>query len=129
MRGLIEAEPLEDPGRPRRGVMRFDVDEAGVDLGDALRIVRGFRLAHQRLALDVGGEHKVDKAFGAGGGLLVDAADACALGDHDRASLRRELAAENAEERRLAGAVAPDEPDMRARRQRGGRVVDQESLA
>ena len=35
----------------------------------------------------------------------------------------------NAEERGLAGAVAPDEPDMRARGQRSGGVVDQETLA
>ena len=63
------------------------------------------------------------------GRFLIDAADARALGDHDRAGLRPELATENAEERGLAGAVAPDEPDMRARRQRSGRVVDQETLA
>ena len=51
------------------------------------------------------------------------------MGDDDRAALGRKLAADKAEERGLAGAVAPDEPDMRARRQRGGRVVDQETLA
>ena len=129
LRGLVEAEPFEDPRRPRRGVMRFDVDEARVDVGDALGIVRGFRFRHQRLALDVGGEHEVDEAFGAGRGFLVDAADARALGDHDRAGLRPELAAENAKERGLAGAVPPDKADMRARGQRSGRVVDQETLA
>ena len=129
LRGFIEPEPFEDSSRPRRGVMRFDIDEARVDLGDALRIARDFRFRHQRLALDVGGEHEVDKAFGAGRSLLVDAADARALRDHDRAGLGRELATKNAEERGLTGAVAPDEPDMRARRQRGGRVVDQETLA
>ena len=100
-----------------------------MDLGDAFWIVRGFRLSHQRLALDVGGEHEVDKAFGAGRSLLVDAADACALRNHDRTSLGRELATENAEERGLTGAVSTDEPDMRAGRQRSGRVVDQETLA
>ena len=67
MRGLIEAEAFEDTRRPRRGIVRFNVDEARVDLGDALRIARGFRFGHQRLALDVGGKHKVDKAFAPAG--------------------------------------------------------------
>ena len=129
MRGLIEAEPFEDSRRPRRGVMRFDVDEARVDLGDALGFARGFRLSHQRLALDVGGEHEVDEAFRAGRRFLIDAADARAFGNDDRAALGRELAADEAEERRLTSAVAPDEPDMRARGQRRGSVVDQEALA
>ena len=89
LRGLVEAEPLEDPRRPRRGVMRFDVDEARVDLGDALPLARGLRFGHQRLALDVGGEHEVDQAFRAGRGFLLDAADARAFGDDHRAALGR----------------------------------------
>ena len=60
--------------------MRFDVDEPRVDLGDALRVARGLRFGHQRLALDVGGEHEVDQAFRAGRRFLLDAADARALG-------------------------------------------------
>ena len=69
------------------------------------------------------------EAFRAGRRFLLDAADARALGDDDRAALGRELAADQAEERGLAGAVAPDEPDMRARGQRRGGVVDQQALA
>ncbi|MEA2946474.1 MAG: hypothetical protein QOI40_1804, partial [Alphaproteobacteria bacterium] len=61
--------------------------------------------------------------------FLVDAADAHAFRNDDRATLRRELAANEAEERRLASAVAPDEPDMRARSQRSAGIVDQETLA
>ena len=44
-------------------------------------------------------------------------------------ALRRKFAADEPEERGLAGAVAPDEPDPRPARQRGGRVVDQQALA
>src|ERR1700722_11705904 len=109
--------------------MRFYVDETCVDLRDALGLARRFCFGHQRLALDVGGEHEPDEAFSAGRSLLLDAADPGAFGDNDRAALGRKLAADNPEQRGLAGAVAPHEPDMRARRQRSASVVDQQTLA
>ena len=62
----------------------------------------------------VGREHEVDEAFRAARRLLLDAADAQAFRDDDRAALRRKIAADEAEECGLAGAVAPDEPDMRS---------------
>ncbi len=62
----------------------------------------------------VGCEHEVDQALRAAWRLLLDAADAQAPGDGDRAALRRKVAANEPEERGLAGAVAPHEPDMRS---------------
>ena len=85
--------------------------------------------ARSDAALDVGREHEVDEAFRAARRFLLDAADAQALGNDDRAALRRKIAADEAEQRGLAGAVAPDEPDMRSRGQRRAGVVDQETLA
>ena len=82
--------------------------------------------ADQRVALDVGGEHEVDEAFRAGRRFLVDAADARAFRNDERAALWRELPANEAEERRLPAPLRADEPDMRARRQRRAGVVDQE---
>ena len=70
--------------------------------------------AMQRRALRVGREHEFDEAFRAARRFLLDAADARALGHDDRAALRRKLAADEAEERGLAGAVAPHEPDVRS---------------
>ena len=92
-------------------------------------IARDFRFGVQRLAFDVGREHEVDEAFRPSRRLLLDAADARALGRNDRAALRRKVAANEAEERRLAGAVAPHEPDPRARGQRRVGAVDQETFA
>src|SRR3984885_7613216 len=129
LRGFIEAEPFEDPRRPRRGVMRFNVDETRVNLGDAPWVACGLRFGGQRRALDVGGEHEVDEALPPGRRFLLDAADARAFWNDDRPALGRELAADEAEERCLTRAVAPDEPDMRARRQRSASVVDQKTLA
>ena len=97
MRRLVEAEPFEDPRRSRRRRMRLDVDEAGLDLGDARWFARGFRFGHERGALSIGREHEVDEAFPAGRGFLLDAADARAPRDKDRAAFGRELAADQAE--------------------------------
>ena len=63
------------------------------------------------------------------GRFLLDAADARALRRDDRAALRRKVAADEAEERGLAGPVAPHEPNTGSRRQRRAGVVDQEALA
>ena len=84
---------------------------------------------HQRVALDVGLEHEVDERLRSAGRFLLDAADAREFRDRDRAGLRLDLAADQPEQRRLAGAVAPDQPDARARRQRRGRRIDQQALA
>ena len=104
--------------------MRVDVDEPRLDLGDAFRIGRIFGFAEERGALGVGREHEVDQRLRAAGRLLLDAAEPRAFRNRDRAALRREFAANEAEERGLAGAVAPDEPHPRAARQRDGGVVD-----
>ena len=61
--------------------------------------------------------------------LLLDAAEAGALGRGDRAALGRKLAADQAKQGRLAGPVAPDEAHTRPARQRGGCAVDQQPFA
>ena len=114
LRRFVEAQPFENSRRPRRRRMRVDVDKASLDFSNALRVAGDFRLGVQRLAFNVGREHEVDEAFRPPRSLLLDAADARALGRDDPAALRREFAANEAEERRLSRAVAPDEPDPRA---------------
>ena len=80
LRRLVEAEPFQDSRRPRRRRMGVDIDEAGLDFSDALRVARASRFADQRLALGVGREHEVDEALSAARRFLLDAADARALG-------------------------------------------------
>ena len=80
-------------------------------------------------ALDVGVEHELDQRLRAAGRLLLDAADAGLLGDRDRAAFPADFAADQAEQRRLARAVAPDQADVRAGRQRRRRLVDQQAFA
>ena len=129
LRPFVEAEAGEDARGARRRCVGADVDEPGLDLGDAQRIVGAFGLFEQDAAFGVGVEHEVDQRLRAARRLLLDPADAGAPGQADRAALRAQLAADEAEQRRLAGAVAADQADMRAGRQRHGRSVDQQAFA
>ena len=126
---LVEAEAGEDARGARRRCVGVDVDEPGLDFGDAQRVVGAFGLFEQAAAFDVGVEHEVDQRLRAARRLLLDPADAGAAGKADRAALGRELAADQPKQRRFAGAVAADQADVRARRQRDGRPVDQQAFA
>ena len=94
--------------------MGVDVDEPGLDIGDAVRIVRGLGFAQQRVALEVGLQHDLDQAFRAVGRFLREAADAPARRNRDGAGFGRQFAADRVKQRRLADAVAADEADARA---------------
>ena len=59
----VEAEAGQDGGRARGRRMRADVGKPRLDLGDAMRIVRGFGLGQQLGALLVGGEHDRRSGF------------------------------------------------------------------
>ena len=107
--------------------MRVDVDEAGLDLRDAVRIGRALGFGEQRVALEVGLEHDGDQACGAVRGFLREAADAPARRQGHCAVLGRELAADHLEQGRLAGAIAPDQADARPGRDLHGTLVDQKA--
>ena len=79
LRRLVEAEAAEDPRGARRRSMGVDVDEPGLDVGDALGIARALGLGDQRRALGVGGEHEVDQRLRPARRLLLDAAEARVL--------------------------------------------------
>ena len=127
LRGVVEAQPRQDGARARRRGMGADVDEAGLDLGDAMRIGRGFGLDQQARALLVGFQHEVDQRAGAARRFLLDAAQPRAGWIIDRPVLGGELAGNHAEEGGLAGAVAAHEADAGIGRQGDGRLVEQQS--
>ncbi len=112
----VEAEAGENASRSRRGCMGADVRQAQVDVGDTMRVVGGLGFGEQSATLAVSRQHPVDQALIAAGGLLGDAADAGVAGHADGAVVGMELAADQLEQRRLAGAVAADEPDLVTRR-------------
>ena len=83
-------------------------------------VVRGLGLVEQGRALDVGGEHGLERGGGAGRRLLRDIADPGGARHLGAALVRLEQAGDDPHQGRLAGAVAPDQPDPAARRQRRG---------
>ena len=107
--------------------MGVDVDEAGLDLGDPVRIVGALGFPQQRIALDIGLEHDFDQTIGAVGRFLGQRADTPARRDRDRPALDRELAADRPEQRRLAGAVAADQTDARTGYDLRRALVDQQA--
>ena len=81
-------------------------------------------LVEQAGALGVGGEHPVEDAFLAARRLLRHVADARDARHGDRAHVGREVAGDDLQQRRLAGAVAADEADLVAGRNARGRPVE-----
>ncbi len=80
LRRFVEAEAARDSRRARRRGVGVDIDEAGLDFGDAQGIARLLGLGDEGGALAVGVEHEVDQRLGPAGRLLLDAADAGLLG-------------------------------------------------
>ena len=122
-----EAEARQDRRGTRRRGMRVDIGEAGLDVGDAMRIMRGLRFTQQGGALGVGGEHHLDQAVGTVRGLLRETADRPPRRQGDYAAFAREFASDGAEQCRLACAVTTDEANARTRRDLHVRVVDQKA--
>ena len=54
--------------------MGVDIGQPRVDIGDAVRVMRGFRLVQQGGALGVGGEDEVHELAVAAGRFLLDPA-------------------------------------------------------
>ena len=105
--------------------MRVDIDQPGLDLGDAVRIMRRLRLVQQRIALDIGLEHDLDQALRPVRRLLGKAADSPARRQRDGAALGRHVAADGGKQRRFADAVTADEADARAGHDLHRAAVDQ----
>src|SRR4051812_28042885 len=105
--------------------MRADVGEPRLNFRDGVRIVRGLRFGKQALALAVRLEHDLDQALRPVRRFLREASDAPARGHFDMALLGVMLARDDVEQSRLAGAVAADETDARARRNAHRRILDQ----
>ena len=118
-------EAAQDRRRARRRGVRVDVDQPGLDFRDPVRVVGGFGLTEQRVALQVGLEHDVDEAFRPVGGFLRQAADTPAGRQRDAAGFGRQVAADRMKQRRLADAVTADEADARAGHDLHRAAVDQ----
>ena len=120
-----KSKAAQDRGGAGRRRMRVDVDEPGLDIGDARRIVRGLGFGQQRVALQVGLQHDRDQALRAVGRFLRETADTPAGRDRDGTGFGRQLAANRMEQRRFADAIAADKTHARARHDLNRAVIDQ----
>ena len=123
--GVGKSEAREDRGGAGRGRVRAHVGEPGLDLGDAVGIVRGLRFGQQRAALAIGLEHDLEQAFRAVRRFLRQPPDAPARRQLDGAVLGRHVAGDHVEQRGLAGAVAADQADAGAGDDAGGGAFQQ----
>ena len=98
--------------------MGVDLGQAVVDLADTLGRRVAFGLVEQPGTFDIGGKHRIQQAVLAARRLLRDRGDGYAPREPDGTAVGLRVAQDQAQHRRLAGAVAPDQRDPRARRDR-----------
>ena len=125
LRGGVEAEAGEDGRGAGGGAVGLDRDQAFVDLGHAVAVRVAVGLGEQGGAFCVGGQHGLDQGLVATGRFLGDMAHAGAGGEADLAAIGLDLVGDGLQQRRLAGAVAADEPDLAAGIDHEGGVVQQ----
>ena len=107
--------------------MGVDVGEPRVDLGDAVRVGGVLGLVQQRGALGVGRQHGVEQALRPVRRLLRHHAEAGIARQVDAAGFAVQLAGDDLQQGRLAGAVAPDQPGMMPGRQRQRGCVEEDA--
>ena len=122
---VVEAEPGQDAGGPARRRMGVDLDQPGLDLGRPQRLRPGLPLGEQAGTLTVGGKDRVERARLGPRGFLREKTDAIAAWQFDRPAIRLQCAADQVQQGRFAGAVAPDQPDLAALGDLRARLVDE----
>ncbi|ESZ86077.1 MAG: hypothetical protein Q27BB25_15870 [Blastomonas sp. CACIA14H2] len=126
---LVEAEAGEDDRRARGGTVRVDREQPFVHIAQPVGIGAGLGLCEQGGALDIGGEHGVERGGIAMRRFLRDIAQPREPRHLDLAVIGLELADHHLHQRRLARAVAPDQADAAARRDRRRRAVQDGAAA
>ena len=123
-----EAEARQDFGGARGRRMRVDVGEPRLDLGDAMVIALGLGFAPEggRARCRPRAPRRCRLSLPAGASCR-QTPDAGARRNLDAAALRTDLARDQAEQRRLAGAVSADQPDARAIGNHRRGAVDQKA--
>ncbi len=119
-----ETEAAQDFRGAGGRAIGIDGVQALIDFGKLFGF-GGLQLRVERLALRVGREHRIDQRHRRCRMLLIDRADPRAFGQHDLAALRRELAQNELEQGGFADAVAADQTDFGADRNRDARFIEE----
>ena len=123
---LVDAEAGEQARSPRRCRVRADLREPGLDLG-AARALGVLRLGDQGGALLVGCEHGGARRLRPARHLLVDQPHGKPARAQDRALVGLEPARDEAQQGRLAAAVAPHQPEPLAGADLRGHALEEQA--
>ena len=127
MRFFVKTQARQNFGGAGGRGMGHDIGEAHMNFRYAVRVLRGFGFFQQGAALGIGGKHEIDQLAVASRRLLLDRTDARAARRLNGSALGGDLAADQAEQSGLAGAVAPDEADLGALGQRQAGGIEQKT--
>ncbi len=122
--GSGKAEPAEDLGRTRGGAVGIDLDQPGVNVSHSLGR-GGLELGIQRFPLGVGCQDRVQQGDRRGGMLLINRRDPGGFRQADLTPVGGEFLQNQLEQGGFADAIAPDQPDLGAHRQRDSRGIEE----
>ena len=115
---FVEAQTVEDLGRAGRRAVGIDRQQAVMHIAHPVHVGAGFQLGQQFGAFGSRSEHDFLGRHRAAGRFLRDIADPRARRFGDVPVIGFDLADQGLHQRRLARAVAADQPDARADRHR-----------
>ena len=127
LRRFVETEAGEDFGRARRGGMGVDIGQPRVDIGDAVRVVRGFRLVQQAARSVSAASTKSISLPSPPGASCSTRPSRAPRGMINGPAFGGNLAGDEAEQRGLARAIAADEADARPFGQQDAGRIEQEA--
>ena len=94
-----------------------------MDVGNAVRVRRGFRLGHQGGAFDIGGQNGVQQRNLVPGDFLAHPANTPALRQVNHAVIKVQVPADQFEQGGFACTIAPDKAHFMSSRDRCGRIL------
>jgi hypothetical protein len=94
--------------------MRAHIGEPHVDVADPLRVRRSFGFVQQARAFEIVRQNPIDQGDVAARCFLADVAESRRLRPSHGATVRRDFAVDEPQQRRLARAVASDQTDLMA---------------
>ena len=109
--------------------MGFDRDQPLMNIGQAVRIMAGFALDHQRGTLGIGGQHRFEGGRYAAWRILCNIAQTSPARHINRPGIGLQHSRDHPDQCGLARAIAADQSDAPARRQIGGGAVEDRAPA
>ena len=118
MHRLVEAEAKENARRPCRSSVGIYREQPIMYIAKPVRIAAVLGLVHQPCALDICRKHRFERSCSPGGRLLRNIAQPRAPRHVDGSLVRIDQADDCLHQGGLAGAVPPDQANVRPRRNR-----------